>query len=533
MTRQSPNRHDDQASGRRDTFWFLLLLLPWVVLVPALAAYGARWRPQAITRALPSVAWANYGRDEAVMYRAPLDLGIVRDILQDEIVAEMRYQPESVRGEQILGERLVALEQIVPKSGTENGSPGPIPPPGATPVHDDGPPAIHTPLPTVAPPTATPSPTLEPSPTVRMVTITLTPTPIPTATPTPMPIPTATPTDIPAPPAVPTSTMTPPIVTPTYTLTPTPMPTHTPKATYTVTPTHTPAPTYTPIPSPTHAVTPTHTPAPTYTPIPSPTHMLTPTHALTPTPTHTLTPTPTYMLTPSPTYTATATHTPTPSPTYTLTPTPTYTLTPSPTQTLIPSPTLTVTLTPTPTPEGCFDPIPPDGTLPDGFVADTRPVPGAQDVPTGLEQILVVYNQAMQDSEPGSVANLGRYTLTNQLDGEEVSFASAEYDPDTFTVVLGLRPSLQPLEPDTCYVLRIKSAVRNACNQMQGEDVLVEFCTAPSGSESSIPLSDVLMSAPGQAGGAQPQGDVAAWSYRAPFRALARWIRPWFVLLRG
>ena len=198
---------------------------------------------------------------------------------------------------------------------------------------------------------------------------------------------------------------------------------------------------------------------------------------------------------------------------------PTYTPTPSP----------TAVLTPTPTPEGCYDPIPPDGTLPDGFVADTVPHPGAQGVPVDLAQVVVVYNQAMKYSEPGSVANTARYGLTGESNGGEIPFVSAEYDPDTYTVVLGLRWAHQPLEPDTCYVLRIKSAVRNVCNQMQNNDVLVEFCTAP-GSESVVAWGDPSISTMEQAGGAQPQGDVAGRPYRAPFRALARWIRPWGVL---
>jgi hypothetical protein len=176
-------------------------------------------------------------------------------------------------------------------------------------------------------------------------------------------------------------------------------------------------------------------------------------------------------------------------------------------------------------------------------VADTLPAPDAQDVPVDLERVVVVYNQAMADSEPGSVANLGRYTLTNQSDGEGVSFADADYDPDTFTVVLGLRPNLQPLLPGTCYSLRVKSAVRNACNQMQDADVLVEFCTAPEGPGSgaetaSLESGDVLNRATALLS-REPVGRVPAWKPQAepPRRALLRtvpsMVRQWLALLSG
>lgn len=126
-----------------------------------------------------------------------------------------------------------------------------------------------------------------------------------------------------------------------------------------------------------------------------------------------------------------------------------------------------------------MDPIPPDGILPDGFVQSTDPEPNRTDVPHSLTHIVVTYNQPMSESGAGSVANVGAYSLTNTGTGVQLSFASASYDADDFSVSLELPAGNQEWLPGTCYALRIKQSVRNACDQRQDADVIVEFCTAP------------------------------------------------------
>ncbi len=206
--------------------------------------------------------------------------------------------------------------------------------------------ATHTPLPT----------TLVPATSTATHTVTVTPSPIPSATltktvtpspePSQTPLPTLTPTIAASATSQPTATKLPPtkaptvvaLVVPTETHTPTlsPSATHTPTVVPSSTPTLKPSETQTPLP-PTTTLNPTlitWTPSPTPTATPSLTPTLTPTATATPTDTNTPTPTDTDTPTATATPTATDTATLTLTPTNTFTPTITYTpsATPNPAQ---------------------------------------------------------------------------------------------------------------------------------------------------------------------------------------------------------
>ena len=174
-------------------------------------------------------------------------------------------------------------------------TPSPIPTATPTPTSSPTPTITSTPTSTPSPtPTATPSPTptITPSPTP-----TITPTPTPSPTITPSPTPTATPTITPSP--MPTET---PIVTPS----PTPTSTLTEKPTPTISVTSSPmltaTPTYTPTSTPTATPTPTSTPTlrpvvtPAATPSPTPEPTRTPRPTLTPDPIPSITPMPTTII---------------------------------------------------------------------------------------------------------------------------------------------------------------------------------------------------------------------------------------------
>ncbi len=242
--------------------------------------------------------------------------------------------------------------------------------PSATPV------AIphHSPTPTLAPPTAVPTsipeptttavPTSPPEPTTTAVP-TSTPEPTTTAVPTSIPEPTTTavPTSTPEPAttAVPTSTPVPTAIAfETVAVTRIVLVTATPTATDTPTstPTATPTATDTPTSTPTATDTPTSTPTATDIPTSTPTATDTPTSTPTATDTPTSTPTATDTPTSTPTATATATDIPTSTPTATDTPTSTPTAVPPDTPTATATATDIPTSTPTATPVAIGTPVP-------------------------------------------------------------------------------------------------------------------------------------------------------------------------------
>jgi hypothetical protein len=170
-------------------------------------------------------------------------------------------------------------------------------------------------------------------------------------------------------------------------------------------------------------------------------------------------------------------------------PTPTATLTPTAT-TGTPVNTPTATSTP-----GCTAPLPVDGALPDGFVANVVPADGTLNVPITTTTVKIYFNQPMMTGGGGgSAANPANYELKRSFDDHAVSLLSAIYNASDYSVTLTFNSSDVDWNVRTWYYLKVKGGIQNACGSNQGKDVLTYFKTedAPTGCMLPLPVDGAL-----------------------------------------
>jgi hypothetical protein len=132
---------------------------------------------------------------------------------------------------------------------------------------------------------------------------------------------------------------------------------------------------------------------------------------------------------------------------------------------------------PTPT---SSDPLPVDGTLPDGFVLYSNPAPDANNVSTSISQIQIFYNQPMKDDSGGGGAwDKSYYRLKNIDEDENIKINSVAYNPVTHIATIYFDNTDEDWLPGTLYEIRVDKNIKNLNETKQGADVLIYFTTAP------------------------------------------------------
>jgi hypothetical protein len=111
-----------------------------------------------------------------------------------------------------------------------------------------------------------------------------------------------------------------------------------------------------------------------------------------------------------------------------------------------------------------------------GFISSTVPSDG-EIVSIGMDTIEVVFNQAMSTSGGGSVLDKGNFdnNIDNLTFGGDVPILSVSYDAQTRTATLYLDTLDMDWLPGSQYQLKVKGGIKNACEDGQGNDILMSF----------------------------------------------------------
>ncbi len=116
----------------------------------------------------------------------------------------------------------------------------------------------------------------------------------------------------------------------------------------------------------------------------------------------------------------------------------------------------------------CSPPVFDDGQLPEGYVLSIDPAVGTLNFPMNRETITIYFNQEM---DFGTVDKVGEYELRMDNFSDEVNILNAQYDNAAYALTLTFDTSDPDWIPNTWYDLKIKSGIRNACEQNQGQEV--------------------------------------------------------------